>query len=199
MFKVIYYRRNKAWGFCMSVKAIPLQSWSGPEGSRMLTFPDFVTTAQDGGKVVNLTHRPPLPPGNAPATHFCWRLSRHQGHGAIGRILCQWKIPMTPAGIELVTFRLVVQHLNHCATAVPFLYVGEVWYCGLLVKMTCLVGDTSFPKERETFIFWVWHKDDKFFQILGACHQIATPFYNWEDSNKNKIWTCNSVRSTGLL
>ena len=33
----------------------------GPEGSRKLSFQDFVTTAQDGGKVVSLTHRPPLP------------------------------------------------------------------------------------------------------------------------------------------
>ena len=52
-------------------KAVPLQARSGPEGSRMLRFPDFMTTAQDGGKVVRLTHRPPLPPGNAPGTHFC--------------------------------------------------------------------------------------------------------------------------------
>jgi hypothetical protein len=29
-----------------------------------LRFPDYLTTAQDGGKVVSLTHRPPLPPGN---------------------------------------------------------------------------------------------------------------------------------------
>jgi len=28
------------------------------------------------------------------------------------------KNPMTPAGIEPVTFRFVTQHLNHCATAV---------------------------------------------------------------------------------
>jgi len=41
--------------------AVPLQAWSGPEGSRKLRFPDFMTTAQDGGKVVSLTHR----------THFC--------------------------------------------------------------------------------------------------------------------------------
>ena len=34
-----------------------------------LRFPDFMTTAQDGGKVVSLTHRPPLPPGNPPGTH----------------------------------------------------------------------------------------------------------------------------------
>jgi len=43
--------------------------------------------AQDGGKVVSLTHWPPLPPGNTPGTHFCWRLSRPQGHSAIGRIM----------------------------------------------------------------------------------------------------------------
>ena len=51
-------------------KAVPLQAWSGSEGSRKLRFPDFMTTAQDSGKVVSLTHRPPLPPGNAPGTHF---------------------------------------------------------------------------------------------------------------------------------
>jgi hypothetical protein len=52
-------------------KAVPLQAWSGPKGSRKLRFPDYITTAQDGGKVVSLKHRPPLPPGNAPGTHFC--------------------------------------------------------------------------------------------------------------------------------
>jgi hypothetical protein len=52
-------------------KAVPLQAWSGSEGSRKLRFPDFTTTAQDGGKVVSLTHRPHLPPGNPPGTHFC--------------------------------------------------------------------------------------------------------------------------------
>jgi len=52
-------------------KAVPLQAWSGPEGSRKLRFPDFKTTAQDGGRAVSLTHRPPLPPRNTPGTHFC--------------------------------------------------------------------------------------------------------------------------------
>jgi hypothetical protein len=52
-------------------KAIPLQAWIDPQGSSKLRFPDFMITAQDGGKVVSLTHRPPLPPGNTPGTHFC--------------------------------------------------------------------------------------------------------------------------------
>jgi len=52
-------------------KAVPLQAWTGLEGSRNLRFPDLMTTAQDGGRFVSLTHRPPFPPGNAPGTHFC--------------------------------------------------------------------------------------------------------------------------------
>jgi hypothetical protein len=52
-------------------KAVPLQAWGGPEGSRKLRFPDFLTTVHDGGKVVSHTHRPHLPPGNSPGTHFC--------------------------------------------------------------------------------------------------------------------------------
>jgi hypothetical protein len=52
-------------------KTVPLQAWSGPEGSRKLRFPDYMTTAQDEGKIVSLKHRPPLPPVNAPGPHFC--------------------------------------------------------------------------------------------------------------------------------
>ena len=57
--------------YVIKSQAVPLQAWSGPEGSRKFSFSDFMTTAQDGGKVVSLTHRPPLPPGNTPGTHFC--------------------------------------------------------------------------------------------------------------------------------
>jgi hypothetical protein len=51
-------------------KAVPLQVWDDPGCSRKLRFPDFVTTAQDGGRVVSLTHQPHLPPENTPGTHF---------------------------------------------------------------------------------------------------------------------------------
>jgi len=44
-------------------KAVPLQAWSGPDGSRKLRFPpDYVTLAQDSGKFVSLTHRPLFTP-----------------------------------------------------------------------------------------------------------------------------------------
>jgi hypothetical protein len=38
------------------VKAVPLQAWSGPEGSRKLRFQNFMKTAQDGCKVVGPMH-----------------------------------------------------------------------------------------------------------------------------------------------
>ena len=44
-------------------------------------------SAHEGGKVVSPTHRRPLPPGNTPGTHFCYRLSWPQGHSAAGRIM----------------------------------------------------------------------------------------------------------------
>jgi len=34
-------------------------------------FPYFMTTAQNSGKVVSLTHRSPLPAGNALSSQFC--------------------------------------------------------------------------------------------------------------------------------
>jgi len=32
-------------------KAVPLQAWTGPDGSRKLRFQAFVKTAQDGGRL----------------------------------------------------------------------------------------------------------------------------------------------------
>ena len=66
MFLTYHIGKGKGKG-----KSVPLQAYSGPEGSRKLRFTDFMTTAQEGGKFVSLTHRPHLHTGNPPGTHFC--------------------------------------------------------------------------------------------------------------------------------
>ena len=83
--------------------------------------------SQDGGKVVSLTHRSPFYPQEILLVLIsvrCWvdprTIVRSEG-------LRQWKITMTPSGIETVTSRFVEQHLNHCATAVP-LCPTNIWY-----------------------------------------------------------------------
>ena len=108
-------------------KAVPLQAWSGPEGSRKLRFPDFMTTAQGGGKVISLTHWPHLPQEIflLLITVRGWvdprAIARSEG-------LCHWKIPMTPSGIEPATFWFVAQHLNHHANAVPSFASSNYFY-----------------------------------------------------------------------
>ena len=109
-------------------KSVLLQAWSGPEDSRKLQFPVYVTMAQDSGKVVSLTHRPLFTP-----RRYSFLLEAESTPRAIVRSegLCQWKIPMTPSGIELATFRFVSQYLSHSATAVPFkVYGGWFWLFG---------------------------------------------------------------------
>jgi len=51
MYKIYLICWKKNVSLFIKGKAVPLQAQSGPEGSRKLTFPDFMTT-----------HWPPLPP-----------------------------------------------------------------------------------------------------------------------------------------
>jgi len=94
-------------------KSVPLQTWGAQR------VPDYVTTAQDGGKVVSPTHRPLFTPQEMLLVLISvigWVDPRAI---VLSEGLCQRKIPVTPSGIEPATFGFVEQRLNHCATAVP--------------------------------------------------------------------------------
>ena len=101
-----------------------------------------MTTAQDGGKVVSLTHRPPLPAGNAPGTHFCYRLSRPQGHGAIGRIMSiQWHqlgSNQRPSNLYHSTLTTVLPRYittvicSYFNDALASLHYSKAWNCGII-------------------------------------------------------------------
>jgi hypothetical protein len=105
---------------------VPLQAWSGPEGSSKLRFPDFTTLAQDSGKVVSFTNRPPLPPGNTPGTHFYYRLSRPQGHSAI----CYIKHIFIVYILNAVWFNCECQHDDETAATPAVVH----WQSAALVQ-----------------------------------------------------------------
>jgi hypothetical protein len=64
-------------------------------------------SAHESSKAVSPTNRPPLPPGNIPVTHFSVRVWVNPRVIVRPEWLCQYKIPVTPSGIEPAPFRLV--------------------------------------------------------------------------------------------
>ena len=97
-------------------------------------------SAHEGGEVVSLTRRPPLPPGMFLVLIFTrgWvnprAMVRSEGNMSL-------KNPVTPPGIDPGTVRLVAQRLNHYATSGPcvicmyyyYMYREQGWcsrYCG---------------------------------------------------------------------
>jgi len=78
LYQVPERQKTKGWSLLVILfnnvkksKSVPLQAQGAQRVPRKLRYPDYVTVAQDGGKVVSLMHRPILPPGNNPGTRLC--------------------------------------------------------------------------------------------------------------------------------
>jgi hypothetical protein len=140
----IRYLHRKCILYKGKCKAIPLQVWTGLEGSRWLRLPDLHM------KVVRLSAL-----GTSrlyPQKTFLVLISvtGWVNSKAIVRPagLCQWKNPMTPSEIKTATFRHVAECLNQL-----FIYLFNIIHLFYLsIYLFCIVFIYLTFKNRASYI-----------------------------------------------
>ena len=114
------------WIYKCKDKAVPLQSWTGSEGSSRLRLPEFLDSRHM--KVVRLSalHTGRIYPQGIFLVLISVRdwvnlraIVRPEG-------LCQWKIRITPSEIEPATILFVAQYLNHCSTGKTLVFLISI-------------------------------------------------------------------------
>jgi hypothetical protein len=113
-----------------------------------------MTTAQDGGKVVSLKHRPPLPQ----EIHLSLISVRGWVDSRVivrPEELCHWKIPMRPSGIEPATCRFEAYCLKHHATACPNInsYLCEIIAIRDIMDFAKLIRPYNVARQDRQFTY----------------------------------------------
>jgi len=96
------------------------------------------------------------------------------------------KNPLTPAGIEPATFQFVVQHLNHCAIAVPHLY--------LVSRLRNNAAVPLFP----LFAFMMWMVIPFNSRFLLRSYHSHPPYLSYQQTCPTAILPPFSIRTVQI-
>ena len=100
--------------------------------------------------------------------------------------------PLTPAGVEPAIFRFVAQHLNHCATAVPFRKTYNLKWCYVTLRFlrawilkNCLFPQGTFSTHILTHIItYIIFRTIHFMSHFGQIIPGVSLRYNHTVSSK---------------
>jgi len=90
-------------------KAIHILTWTGPQDSSMLSFPEFLDNRHSKVAIFSALNAGRLYPQEIPVVLIAVRGCVDPMAIVRPEVLCQWKLPMIPSRTEPANFQLVVK------------------------------------------------------------------------------------------